>query len=117
KEQLPTLEQDAEVWLVAKDPSARFDGETLVDFYVHKLEKHFEPEMVSSKVSQYIPLRQGTTLPKSYLRQVRELVPYIMEHYPLSTKERRYVMCLETHIRDHVLGKYGSVDNKLCYER
>ncbi|GIL73374.1 hypothetical protein Vretifemale_3417, partial [Volvox reticuliferus] len=117
KEQLPTLEQDAEAWLAAKDPTAKFDGEALMDFYVNKLEKHFEPEMISSKVSQYIPLRQTSSSPKSYLRQVRELVPYIKEHYPLSTIARRYVMRLEPRVRDHVLGKYGSVDNKLWYER
>ncbi|GIL80537.1 hypothetical protein Vretifemale_9646, partial [Volvox reticuliferus] len=117
KEQLPTLEQDAEAWLAAKDPTAKFDGEALMDFYVNKLEKQFEPEMISSKVSQYIPLRQTSSSPKSYLRQVRELVPYIKEHYPLSTIARRYVMRLEPRVRDHVLGKYGSVDNKLWYER
>ncbi|GIL95714.1 hypothetical protein Vretimale_1680 [Volvox reticuliferus] len=116
KEQLPTLEQDAEAWLEAKDPTAKFDGEALMDFYINKLEKHFEPEMISSKIAQYISLRQTTNSPMSYLRQVRELVPYITEHYTLSTIARRYIMRLEPSVRDHVLGKYGSMKNKLWYD-
>ncbi|GIL74119.1 hypothetical protein Vretifemale_4170 [Volvox reticuliferus] len=88
-----------------------------MDFYVSKLEKHFEPKMISSNVSQYITLWQATNSPKSYLRQVRELVPFIREHYPLSTIARCYVMHLEPRVWDHVLGKYGSMKNKLWYER
>ncbi|GIL84968.1 hypothetical protein Vretifemale_13607, partial [Volvox reticuliferus] len=57
-------------WLRDKSgkPDAQLDGESMLEYYLERLDSHFEPQRRNAKLIQYSRLRQDDMSPTSYLQ-------------------------------------------------
>lgn len=66
-------------------------GDTLVKFYLGKLDKHFEPYKQRGKLPEYEALSQAGGSPSEFLSDVGQLEPYIQATYPKAAIADRFV--------------------------
>ena len=112
-----TLVQDATDVCCESSSGASLDGETLLNYYMSLLKKHFEPQRCNAKLLEYARLAQGDLSPVMYLQQVRLLLPYVKRKYGEPVIADRYVNGLQPDVRERIMAKYCTIDSNDWYDQ
>ena len=102
-----SLEEEASQWNQERNPGTTgrnaICGETLIEFYIWKLDKQFEPYKQRGKLMEYEALWQAGQSPLRYLGDIRQLERYIEKTHHKQAIAERFVDRLDDSIREGVL--------------